>query len=527
MSYLRWLSPLARSIQTRLLAAFLTVVAVMVGVGAFNVYQQQQLDARARAMTVRDVTPLADLRAAQAAHQQAVVMSMVMRDVQAEALEKGLAANLAAATEGLGRLRHSAPAELRPAVDELIAHRETFLASHEARMAATAAGDHAKAAELDGQASGQYQQTIDDFADLADTLTADAEAQRQMISDAAEQSRTVTIAAVGAGAVLAILLGVAVARSVRRPVNALMVSIDKVAAGDLSHEVPVTSQDEIGRMAGALRHAVGRLRTIVSGVAASADALAGSSTALSSTNQQIATASRSTAARADDVSITAAQVAQSVDIVSSAVVEMNRSIREISENASKAALVGDEAMAAAETTNAIMARLGESSAEIGSVLKVITSIAEQTNLLALNATIEAARAGDMGKGFAVVAGEVKELAQETAKATDDITGRIDAIQADTRDAIEAIVRIDEIIERINGFQTAIAASVAEQAATSNEVGRGAADAANGSAAIATAITHVATATGETMAGINQTEREATDLSQLGSHLQKLVSQFRL
>jgi methyl-accepting chemotaxis protein len=146
--------------------------------------------------------------------------------------------------------------------------------------------------------------------------------------------------------------------------------------------------------------------------------------------------------------------------------------------------------------------------------------------LALNATIEAARAGDAGKGFAVVASEVKELAQETARATEDISRRVAAIQADAGDAVGAIAQIGDVIHRMNGYQTAIASAVSQQGDTSEEMGRSATDAATGSAAIASAITDVAGATSQTMAGIGDTDRSAAELSQLSRQLQDMVSRFR-
>jgi methyl-accepting chemotaxis protein len=181
----------------------------------------------------------------------------------------------------------------------------------------------------------------------------------------------------------------------------------------------------------------------------------------------------------------------------------------------------------ADTANSTVAKLGESSAEIGKVIKVITSIAQQTNLLALNATIEAARAGEAGKGFAVVANEVKELAKETAKATEDISQKIEAIQGDTRGAVEAIEQISTIIAQINDIQSSIASAVEEQTATTNEIARNVSEAARGSGEIAENITGVAAAAQGTAKGAEETQRAAGELSQMAGDLQQLVDRFQV
>jgi methyl-accepting chemotaxis protein len=173
-----------------------------------------------------------------------------------------------------------------------------------------------------------------------------------------------------------------------------------------------------------------------------------------------------------------------------------------------------------------MNKLGASSAEIGNVIKVITSIAEQTNLLALNATIEAARAGELGKGFAVVASEVKDLAQETARATEDISKRVEAIQADTGGAVTAIEQISQVIAQISDFQTTIASAVEEQTATTAEMNRSVAEAAQGTNEIAENITGVAEAARLTSEGVTQTQQATTELARMSAELTALVSDFR-
>ena len=530
MSSARWFNPLRRSLQGRVVAGFLAIVAVMVGLGLFNAYQQRQLQQRANAMAVRDLRPLAHLRAAQEAHLEIVIYTLVLENVKAPEVRTPLTAQVNKykdqATQAQRELRATAPGEMVPDVDRLTADRAAFLAAHEGRIAATAAGDHAKEATLDGQARDLSDKVGKDFTALAGTLTADAGKQRQSIAATAGTSLKLIVAVLLAGVVLAMLLAMWIARSIRRPVDVLMRSIERIAAGDLTQEIEVVSQDELGRTTQALHRAMGAIRGILSGVADSAAALAVSSDGLTATSQRLANAARSASGRAEEVSTVTHQMSMNVDTVSSGAQEMGASIREIAQNAMGAATVGEEAVVAARATTEIVGKLGVSSTEIGNVLKVITSIAAQTNLLALNATIEAARAGDAGKGFAVVAGEVKDLAQETAKATGDIGRRIEAIQTDTGNAVDAIATIGEIIDRINNYQTMVASAVEEQSATSSEMSRSATEAAMGTNAIASAIAEVAASTTETTTGITETEHAATELSQLSGQLQDLVGKFR-
>jgi methyl-accepting chemotaxis protein len=302
--------------------------------------------------------------------------------------------------------------------------------------------------------------------------------------------------------------------------------------------VQAAAEGKLGTRADASRH-LGDFRKIVEGVnrtfetvveplkaaAQSALALASSSEELTAVSQQMAGNAEETAIQANAVSAASEQVSANVGTVASAAEQMQASIREISKNTHESARVAKNAVHVAQTTNDTMKKLGESSQQIGNVIKVITSIAQQTNLLALNATIEAARAGEVGKGFAVVANEVKELAKQTAKATEEIGQKIEAIQGDTKGAVKAIEEIGGIINQINDISNSIASAVEEQTATTNEIGQSVAEAAKGVGEIAKNINGVAVAAKDTTRGASDTQTACQELSQMAAQLQKVVARF--
>jgi methyl-accepting chemotaxis protein len=316
------------------------------------------------------------------------------------------------------------------------------------------------------------------------------------------------------------------AEELRVKVESVLEVVNAASHGDLTRQVTVQGGDAVGRMGDGLAKFFVNLRGNVAKIAQTAQTLAAASQELTAVSQQMAANAEETATQANVASAAAEQVSSNVTTVSTSTEEMGVSIKEIAKSANEAARVATTAVKVAERTNATVAKLGESSAEIGNVIKVITSIAEQTNLLALNATIEAARAGEAGKGFAVVANEVKELAKQTAKATEDISRKIEAIQGDTKGAVEAIAQIGKIINQINDIQNTIASAVEEQTATTGEISRNVGEAARGSSEIAQNITGVAQAARSTTEGASNTKNSADELSRMALDLQKLVAQFK-
>jgi methyl-accepting chemotaxis protein len=323
-----------------------------------------------------------------------------------------------------------------------------------------------------------------------------------------------------------------VVEQVRSNLRKLMADVDSLIgaalAGKLSHRVDASRHEgDYRRIVEGINSTLDAIVTPMRGFIHSAQSLSVSAEQLTNISQHLAANAEETAVQANAVSAASEEVSRNVSVVSTGTEAMLSSIREISKSAHDAARIARTAVGTADSANKTVGKLGDSSVEIGKVIKVITSIAEQTNLLALNATIEAARAGEAGKGFAVVANEVKELAKGTAKATEEIGQKIAAIQTDTRSAVGAIGEISSIINQINDVSNTIASAVEEQTATTNEIGRNVSEAANGTEDIARNISGVATAAQSTTEGASQTQSAAAALAEMAANLQLLVAKFEV
>jgi methyl-accepting chemotaxis protein len=391
------------------------------------------------------------------------------------------------------------------------------------------AGDPAGGAALLAS-GGSLDKANDVLAGALDNL-AGAEAaagvrtKAEAVAAQSSQRRMILIVAVVV-VVAAVLTGLLVARAVVRPLLRVRAVLVGLAEGDLTGDPRVDSRDELGQMAAALVAAGTALRRTVGTIVESADTLGDAADHLAASSDQIAHRVSDSAARFGTVAGDADSASLSISTVTAGAAEMNAAISEIARRAEQAATVASGAVDIVTATTATVEDLGRSSADIEQVLKTITQIAAQTNLLALNATIEAARAGEAGKGFAVVAGEVKDLAQQTAAATDDIARRISAIQSTSAEATSAISRIGEVINEINGHQGAIAAAVEQQTATTGEMGRSVAEAADASARIAATITTVAGGARETEAEVVKSQARISTVTRMSTELRELVRGFR-
>jgi methyl-accepting chemotaxis protein len=366
-------------------------------------------------------------------------------------------------------------------------------------------------------------------------------------------ARITMIGAIAAVSVVILTLAFLVGRGISRPIVRLAGAMDRLTAGDKSVEVPVVGSDEVAQMAGAF--AVFKESMIKAEALAAKEAeaqrlraqraqaiealtrgfdedvtivlrtVSSAATEMQTTAASMTATAEETSRQAGVVTSASEEASTNVQTVAAATEELSASIAEIGQQVSQSANIAGKAVAEAKRTNGQVQGLAEAAQKIGEVVGLITDIASQTNLLALNATIEAARAGEAGKGFAVVASEVKNLANETAKATEEITGQVGSIQRATTDAVAAIQSIGEIIGQIDQIAAAISAAVEEQGAATQEISRNIQQAAAGTQEVSSNITGVNEAAVTTGAAAEQVLGAAGELSQQSETLREKVETF--
>ena len=518
-------------VSHKLLGGFLAVAliaAIIGGIGIMKVHKLDTADSTLYEVGTKTIADMSDVIAligdTRVAARDAAFRAKDAQEVdalEAKLQEARVQANTA--YEDLAK-RQLSPA-MKHAYEEMMAERAPFREQIDNVMRYARAGNKAAAmAELDKNVGGKFRESIRKVQQVALKETEQLDTE----SDATARSAFVTLViALILGVVVAVVLGLMISRAITKPLDEMTHVAEALAEGDLTREVDHHSSDEIGKLAESFRQMIGFWSATIHELTHSAQVLASSSEELSAVSTQMGSNAQETSTQTNVVAAATEQVSQNVSVVATGAEEMLASIREISKNANEAARVAGNAVGTADSTNQTISKLGESSAEIGNVVKVITSIAQQTNLLALNATIEAARAGEAGKGFAVVANEVKELAKQTAKATSEIGCKIEAIQGDTQRSVQAIGEITSIINQINEISHTIATAVEEQTATTNEMSRNVTEAAKGSGEISKNIAGVANAAASTTSGAADTQKAAKELGQMAAQLQKLVSKFSI
>ncbi|GAT71307.1 methyl-accepting chemotaxis protein [Planomonospora sphaerica] len=530
-------------VGTRLIACFSMIVALFGGAALVGLNALRTQDAaieHMEQMTVlgRDVQEIKYFNSDVSGWQVAYAWEAALGDPAAAV--KADAASRAGYLEVVGRLRKhlqsvdttAMTAEEKKTFQTLIADWDAFLAMDDKIADLFAKGTRAALEEantiIGGASWDIYYRIMENTDRLVDSATARSDAAADGAAAASRSAKIQMGAAVLAALVMSVPLLRLLRRSITVPLAESTGALKALAAKDLTRQADTSAMGgELHEMGTAINEAVGVLRGAVTQIKTDAQQLSRASEAMRFSATRIVTSSDTATSRVENASAAAGEVSGNAQLVASGAREMGLSIQEISKSASEAATVAGEAVAAADSASTRVQRLSTSSSEIGAVVKAINAIAEQTNLLALNATIEAARAGDAGKGFAVVAGEVKDLAQETARATEDIAARVKAIQSDSDGAVEIISGFQDVIGKINTYVTAIAGAVEEQSATTAGMSNSVSDAASGSTRIADHISAVAETVSQAHHAVKESMATIDELAVMAEQMNEQAKAFNV
>jgi len=520
------------SIRTRILAGFLIVVAVM---GSLTVYALGQLgsaNSRVKQMVSNDFSSFSQIANIQHLGDQSVTNAVLLLYGPKDSIATTLAQFKSGtqqfndALAAFGKLDLSS--QERGLYNKVVTQTSSLT-----KFANSVLGgnftiqDPSAPAATQNQAQGLLDQRTAELAQLKNIITKRLSATETTLKHNYNNAKRNVITLLAITVLLALVGAIWLAGRIVGPLRKTVDVLDRVAAGDLTERLEVSGAVEAVKMSEALNRTLESTESVISMISVSAEELAAAANGLIARSEKVASTTAEVTSQVNTAAGGISRVGEEIGTVAAGAEEMSGAVADIARNATLAAEVAGSAVTVASRTRETIAKLGESSREVGEVVKLIDSIAEQTNLLALNATIEAARAGEAGKGFAVVAGEVKDLSGETAKATQEIARRIDAIQSDTDSAVSAIEEIAGVVERINDFQSQIAAAVEEQSATTSEIDRTATLVATSTRAVSEGINAVAVSIDETNVVVQENQSEASSLADMSARLREAVSHFRV